>query len=125
MPNKDDTAPATKADIAALIRRFDVLEQQLDSRFEDVDRRFDTVDKQFTKIVEYIAAEGKESRLHADQLAEETKRHFDATNKNLRDYFAGVFSQYTHMYGEKFREHDRRLRAVERGASLATTEALP
>jgi len=120
---KEDTSPATKADIAAIIesmdRRFATMEAQLDNRFEAVDRRFDTVDQQFQRMLEYIRAEGKESRLHGDKLAEETQRHVDAVNKNLQDYVAGMFTQKTYLFGEKFREHDRRIRTLERGEQPA------
>lgn len=149
-PRKEDTSPATKRDIAAILKRFDgiakqletvdrrfdasnkrldtiderfhaidrrfaAMERQLDDRFDAIDRRFDSVDQQFNKVLECIGAEGKEARLHAEKLAEETRRHIDASDKNLRDYVKSMFDQKTFLYGEKFREHDRRVRVLERG----------
>ena len=123
---KEDTTPATKADIAAIVARFDdvdrrfaTMEKQLDDRFDAVDRRFDTVDQQFNKVLVSIGAEGKGARLHSENLAEETRRHIDASDSNLREYVAGMFTQKTYVYGEKFRDLERRVRAIERGEQPA------
>lgn len=128
MANRDDTAPATKADVAAihkaiavLDKRFTVLEEQIDRRFDDVDRRFDTVDKQFDKVLEYVHGQGKESRLHVENLADEIRRHFDATTKSLKDYFVGIFQNRSNLYGEKFRQLDGRIRVLERRNGLTSS----
>lgn len=96
-PPKEDTSPATKADI-------NDLRDEVVAFTRGAERRFKTYDEQFQTVVEYIRAEG-----------EETRRHFDAGVANLRNYLENLVNQHAAEQREALNDHERRIRALERG----------
>ncbi|MBC8350534.1 MAG: hypothetical protein H8E66_01015 [Planctomycetes bacterium] len=123
---KEDTSPATKADIAAIIekmdrrfdtvdRRFAAMERQFDERFDAVDRRFDAVDQQFDNMRGWIDAEGRKFHRHADSIGRETRRHIDFTDSSLQRFLTAMLDYKAAMLGTKCREQERRILALERG----------
>ena len=78
MPNKDDTAPATKGDLSELRR-------DLFARFDKIDQEFKTIDKQFRTVLEYIERTGDDLRTHLDELIENLNERFTATDKLARE----------------------------------------
>ncbi len=95
MPQKDATAPATKADLMQLHR--DLLD------------RFETIDQRFAAMEKRIADEAKDTRLH-----------FDVSLENFRDEITGAFSDRTAQFEQKLYKLTYRIRAIERKLELAS-----
>jgi hypothetical protein len=130
-PKKDDTAPATKADVrelhtavmAGMSELRDAISEVRKDLKADVSNCRDevvtlarvmkqeskTYDEQFARVLEYIRAE-----------AQETRGHIDLANVNLEEYCTGLVNDHREAHRDDSRDHERRLRVIERQLRIAT-----
>ena len=90
MVNKDDSTPATKADLDALRKATQVDFENLRS-----------------ELLRQIRAE-----------ADETRRHFDVVAERMLHEFRGAFGDRTSQHDDKIENHEHRLGVVERQLGL-------
>jgi len=96
----DDTAPATKADLALLKEDLNGLRADFDGLKEDM-RLWKA------EIQEFVRTE-----------AEATRRYFDVVAERLHHDFLGIFKDRTEQHSDKLHDHERRLTTVERRLGL-------
>ena len=97
---KEDTSPATRADIADL-------RQIIVTRFDEVDKRFNEVDKRFEHIEDRLAIHDRQF-----EVVLETLSSLQKGSERIRRDVTAIADQLLDI-------HDRRLLACERRLGLA------
>ena len=100
----DDTAPATKGDLAALALKTDVaaLRKDVTALGKELSDRLDGHDRQFETLLKAMKAEG-----------EETRRHFDVVAEKIHGDVAGANKDEIEVLKDTDANHDRRIEAIE------------
>jgi len=80
--NKDDTAPATKADMKAMKGDINTLKEDIKAMKGEHDEKFTTIEEQFQKVLEYIREDGEETRRHFDVTVEQIRHDLEGANKD-------------------------------------------
>lgn len=97
--DKDQSAPATKADVHSLADSVAEFAQNVDARFIAVDRGFDALDAKFTRLDRSI------------------ERRFKEVNNGI-DESMSILEKVKNRLTDTANDHEHRLRSVERQLGL-------
>lgn len=110
---KENTAPATKADITLVLEKLSALADDVNGSqksIEKLERDFGEFKKAFAEHEKVMQAQFKHVFDHIDRSNEEMYKHFDEKFAKLDD---ACFDKAV-VHDSLLRELDRRLRVVER-----------